>query len=161
MLRDDATVVARLRALRRRLRHGPHQTSSTRARLPTATAPWLRGLACVARSFRSSRAPESQPCRCCPFYGSQGCPSLACAAGLVQGGSCARVLVISWPLGPRLPPQLAFYYDAKFVLRLKTDLIFAIDHTPREDVSETQETVREPFCSSSFLHRERTKDKRT
>ena len=56
-------------------------------------------------------------CRCCPFYGSQGCPSLACAARFVTGGSCARVLVISWPLGPRLPPQLALYHDAKFVRR--------------------------------------------
>ena len=51
-----------------------------------------------------------------PFHGSQGCPSLACAAGFVQGGSCARLLVISWPLVPCLPPQLALYHDAKFVL---------------------------------------------
>ena len=35
--------------------------TSPRARLPTTTAPWLRGLVCVARSFRSSRAPGSQP----------------------------------------------------------------------------------------------------
>ena len=95
-------------------------SSRPRARLPTATAHWLRGLVCVARSFRSSRAPESQPSEptagAAPFYGSQGCPSLACAAGFVQGGSCARVLVISWPRVPCLPPQLALYHDAKFVL---------------------------------------------
>ena len=56
-------------------------------------------------------------CRCCPFYGSQGCPSLACAAGFVQGGSCAHGRVISWPLVPRLPPQLAFAVTRSSCLR--------------------------------------------
>ena len=96
-------------------------SSSPRARLPTATAHWLRGLVCVARSFRSSRAPESQPSEptagAAPFYGSQGCPSLACAAGFVQGGSCAHGRVISWPLVPRLPPQLAFAVTRSSCLR--------------------------------------------
>ena len=106
-------------ALRQSATRSP-SSSSPRARLPTATTPWLRGLVCVARSFRSSRAPGSQPSEptagAAPFHGSQGCPSLACAAGFVQGGSCARVLVISWPRVPCLPPQLALYHDAKFVL---------------------------------------------
>ena len=95
-------------------------SSRPRARLPTATAHWLRGLACVVRSFRSSRAPGSQPSEptagAAPFYGSQGCPSLACAAGFVKGGSCARVLVVSLPLVPCLPPQLAFCYDKDIML---------------------------------------------
>ena len=96
-------------------------SSRPRARLPTATAHWLRGLVCVARSFRSSRAPGSRPSEptagAAPFYGSQGCPSLACAAGFVKGGSCAQVLVISLPLVPCLPPQLAFCYDKDTILR--------------------------------------------
>ena len=56
-------------------------------------------------------------CQCCPFYGSQGCPSQACAAGFVKEGSCARVLVISLPLVPCLPPQVALAMTQSSCLR--------------------------------------------
>ena len=51
-------------------------------------------------------------CRCCPVLWVTRLPfAVACAARFVKGGSCAQVLVISLPLVPCLPPQLAFCYD--------------------------------------------------
>ena len=156
MLRDHTTFSRLLLALRRRPRRGPrhHRVLVPVCRPrphPGSEASWAlfhrfarRGRRGAALRTHASAA---------PCYGSQGCPSLACAAGFVQGGSCAHGRVISWPLVPCLPPQLAFYHDAKFVLMssgLRTDLIFATDQTPPEDVSEGQETVRERFCSSSL-----------
>ena len=80
----------------------------------------------------------------------------------MKGGSCAHVLVISLPLVPCLPPQLAFCYDKDIMLGTLNRSNFAIDHTPLEDVSEGQDTVRERFCSSSFVQPEQNlKDKRT
>ena len=107
-------------ALRRRPRHGPRHH---RGLVPVCRPRPHPGseASCalldrfVRRGARRGCIPQNP---LAAFYGSQGCPSLACAAGFVQGGSCARVLVISLPLVPCLPPQLAFYHDAKFgVLR--------------------------------------------
>ena len=104
----------------RRPRRGPHQTSSTRAvcrqQLHTGSEASSALLVRFARRGRRGRSPQTH-CRCCPFYGSQGCPSLARAAGFVQGGSCARVFVVSLPLGPCLPPQLAFAVTRSSCLR--------------------------------------------
>ena len=63
-LRDDTTVVARLRALRRRPRHGPHHHRSPRARLPTATAHLRSEASCAlfdrfARRGRRGRDPQN------------------------------------------------------------------------------------------------------
>ena len=118
-LRDDTTVVA---TAARAPTASATRSSASRVSCPSADrdrtlAPRPRVRCSFVSLVAGAGVAALRPTAgAAPFHGSQGCPSLACAAGFVQGGSCARLLVISWPLVPCLPPQLALYHDAKFVL---------------------------------------------
>ena len=114
-LRDDTTVVAT--AARAPTASATRSSSSRgpRARLSTATAQWLRGLACVARSFRSSRAPGSRPSEptagAALFLGNETALCPRARQRFVADGCCARVLVVSDLSSTSKLVELAFCYD--------------------------------------------------
>ena len=105
----------RLRALRRRPRHGPHHHRSPRARLSTATAHWLRGLVCVVRSFRSRARRGCNPQNPLPvlpcFLGNETALCPRARQRFVADGCCARVLVVSDLSSTSKLVELAFCYD--------------------------------------------------
>ena len=105
----------RLRALRRRPRHGPHPHRSPRPRLPTATVhttprPRVR---CSIVSF--ARAPGLQPSEptgsAALFFGQRDRPLLHARQRFVADGCCARVLIVSDLSSTSKLVELAFCYD--------------------------------------------------
>ena len=105
----------RLRALRRRPRHGPHPHRSPRPRLPTATVhttprPRVR---CSIVSF--ARAPGLQPSEptgsAALFLGNETALCPRARQRFVADGCCARVLVVSDLSSTIKLVELAFCYD--------------------------------------------------
>ena len=105
----------RLRALRRRPRHGPHPHRSPRPRLPTATVhttprPRVR---CSIVSF--ARAPGLQPSEptasAALFLGNETALCPRARQRFVADGCCARVLVVSDLSSTSKLVELAFCYD--------------------------------------------------
>ena len=130
----------RLRALRRRPRHGPHHhrvlVPACRPRLHTlAPRPRVR---CSIVSF--ARAPGLQPSEptgsAALFLGNETALCPRARQRFVADGCCARVLVVSDLSSTIKLVELAFCCDRVNVLSNGTDLIPTIADIPLQDFSE-------------------------
>ena len=134
------TSSRRLRALRRRPRHGPHHhrvlVPVCRPRLHTlAPRPRVR---CSIVSF--ARAPGLQPSEptasAALLLGNETALCPRARQRFVADGCCARVLVVSDLSSTIKLVELAFCCDRGYVLSNGTDLIPTIADIPLQDFSE-------------------------
>ena len=129
----------RLRALRRRPRHGPHHHRIPRARLSTATAHTGSEASCALFDrfvrARAGVATLRTQLQCCPVLGNETALCPRARQRFVADGCCARVLVVS-DSRQQLSLLNSLFAVTGYVLSNGTDLIPTIADIPLQDFSE-------------------------